>query len=134
MLWPCARSGKKSDENVWTHHWDWGLGQPCHEFLNVSNPENLSERRPEGGVIPEVEVETVRGAERSVEQGVHSWPSRVIKSFPFFNGKELAEFGISESNSLEGLSVGEQAVNSKGNYLPHTRTSSAWHKRPLGPV
>lgn len=46
-----------------TDRWDSGLSQPGHEFLNVSNPKNLSERRPKGRVIPEMEVETVRGVE-----------------------------------------------------------------------
>lgn len=51
---------EESDRGVGTDHRDWSLSQPRHEFLNVSNPENLSEGRPEGGVVPEMEIETAR--------------------------------------------------------------------------
>lgn len=125
---------KTTGRNVQTNHWDWGLGQPRHEFLNVSNPESLSERRPKSGVIPEMEVKTVREVELNVWRGIHLWSLRVIESFPLFNGEELAELGIPESNSLGGFPVGEPVVNLRGACLPHTRTSSAWHRRRLGPV
>jgi hypothetical protein len=51
---------KDSDRDFRTDHWDRCLSQPRHEFLNVSDPEDLSERRPEGGIVPEMEVEAAR--------------------------------------------------------------------------
>jgi hypothetical protein len=102
---------KKSDRNIQTDHWNSGLGQPRHEFLNVSNPENLSERRPESGVIPEVEVETKRGVKRNVKYDILSWSLRVIKSFPLLDSEELAKLGIPEGNSLEGFLIGGRVAN-----------------------
>ena len=49
-----SRGGNRTD------HWDRSFSQPCDEFLDVSDPKNLPERRPEGGVIPEVEVKAAR--------------------------------------------------------------------------
>ena len=40
------------------------------------------------------------GVSGDVKQRIRSRSLRVIKSFPFFNGEELTELGISESNSL----------------------------------
>jgi hypothetical protein len=50
----------ESNRNTGTDQWDWSLSQPRHELLNVSNPEDLSEGRPEGGVVPEIEIEAAR--------------------------------------------------------------------------
>ena len=104
---------KKYRRNIQTDHWDWRLGQPRHEFLDVSNPENLPERGPKGGVIPEVEVKAVQGAEQNEKKYARLWFLRIIKSFPLLNSEELAELGKPEGNSLEGLSIGEQVVNSR---------------------
>ena len=43
--------------DIATDQWDRSLSQPRHELLNISNPEDLSEGRPESGVVPEVEIE-----------------------------------------------------------------------------
>jgi len=51
---------KYFDEDFRTDHCDRCLSQPRHELLNVSDPEDLPERRPEGGVVPEMEIETTR--------------------------------------------------------------------------
>lgn len=51
---------KYFDKDFRTDHWDRCLSQPRHELLNVSNPKDLSEWRPEGGVVPEVEIEAAR--------------------------------------------------------------------------
>ena len=50
---------KGSDKYIGTDHRDWSPGQPRHQFLDVPNAEDLSEGGPEGGVIPEIEIETV---------------------------------------------------------------------------
>jgi len=51
---------RDSDKDFRTDHCDRCLSQPRHELLNVSDPEDLSEWRPEGGVVPEVEIEAAR--------------------------------------------------------------------------
>ena len=55
---------------------------------------------------------------------IRSESLRVIKSFPFFNSKELAELGISESNGLV-VFVGKRSRELYRHYLPHMHTSFA---------
>ena len=50
---------KESDRDFRTDHWDRCLSQPRHEFLNVSDSEDLSEWRSEGGVVPEMEIKAI---------------------------------------------------------------------------
>ena len=58
---PYAWSGRGNlAGGIGTDHRDWCLRQPRYEFLNVSNPEDLSEGRPERSVVPEVEIEAAR--------------------------------------------------------------------------
>lgn len=73
-----------------------------------------------------MEIEAVGRVSVCVKQRIRSWSIRVIKSFPLFNGEELAELGISESNSLVPWLVSERFLSARiGGCVPRMHTSFA---------
>ena len=83
-----------------TDHCDRCLSQPCDELLNVSNPKDLSEWGPEGGLVPETKIEATRTVSARYQTASPTMFLRIIKPFPLFNSEEFAKLGIPKSNSL----------------------------------
>ena len=74
--------------------------QTSNEFLDVANALDTSDGRSESGIIPE---EQVKAVEVSAKLNI-MWESeylRIVEALPFLFCEKLAEFGVSDSNSLE---------------------------------
>lgn len=119
---------RKSDSgrDFRTDHCDRCPSQPCDELLNVSNPKDLSEGGPEGGLVPETKIEATRTVSARHQTVSLTMFLRVIKPFPLFNSEEFAKLGIPKSNSLSILSVSRELSEFRRiNAIPHTDTTSA---------
>jgi len=46
----------KGVEATATHSLDRGLGQPCHQLLDVADTLSTSNRRPKPGTVPKLQV------------------------------------------------------------------------------
>lgn len=46
----------KGAEVLATYSLDRGLGQPCHQFLNVADTLSTSDWRPKPGTVPKLQV------------------------------------------------------------------------------